>query len=79
MVSLPCITQSVARLTPRGSRVRSHVNLLWICGDRVALGGVPSRVRQFSLESIILPIFRAHISLIYNRHYKVLATDMIVK
>jgi hypothetical protein len=62
-----------------GSRVRSQVKLLWICGDREALGQVPSRVRQFSLEIIILPIIIAHISLIYNRHYTVLATDAIVQ
>lgn len=62
-----------------GFRVRSQVNLLWICGDRVVLGQVPSRVRQFSLESIILPVLRAHISFIYSRHYIVLAIDVIVK
>jgi hypothetical protein len=62
-----------------GSRVRSQVNLRWICGDRVTLGLVPSRVRQFSLERIILPVLRAHISFIYNRHYIPLGIDIIIQ
>jgi hypothetical protein len=38
---------------------------------------VPAPARQFPLDSIIIPIIRAYISLIYNGHYIVLATDIL--